>query len=86
MAGPPCRSEISPMDEAGITAATDSAFCSCSHFSTSDLMKRRRLPTRNDGGMGIPRLMRFLAVWSEILSILLTSVSVKVSMVYPKND
>jgi hypothetical protein len=34
--------------------------------------------------MGMPRLIRFLAVWSEILSILLISASVKVSMAFQK--
>lgn len=61
-----------------------SGFWASNHISTSFLINKRRLPTRNDGGIGMPMHRRFLAVWSEILNILLISESVKVSIACPK--
>jgi hypothetical protein len=55
----------------------------CIHFSTSVRKKRRRRPTRNDGGIAIPALSLFLAVSSVMCKSWLTSFMVMVSISFP---
>lgn len=86
MVGPPSTAAIGSAPAFCIAGACgrDPVFWASSHISTSVFMNKRRLPTRNDGGIGMPMHRRFLAVWSEILNILLISEIVIVSMACPK--